>query len=383
MWSLYVQAPILVFFAPPLFAHLKKSKSRNRFFKNLLSRPNSILPKIALYAEAERTHTDNSMRIGKNLVPTYEEVATNLKGLAIVAKIDATVEEGLAHRYGIRGFPTLKLFKPGSKGKDLQDYQGARSAAALVSFVTSALSGSNILRLKSTNHESLWTQAPTSVPRVILFSAKAEPSTLYKSLSMRFSNQLVFAQIAQSDPLTAQYGVDSFPSVLVFTEQGADAVKFDGKLSAEALTQFLTPFAGADSSAEKDAKTETKPSTSTPPPAPKPAAAWQSAEDFDSLNEIASGRWVVALLNQARSDLQKVKDNMLLHYGKDGKFQFVEVSGHTDVSKKFGVDQADSAHWIIYNSKRSKFAHSAFTEDQIPSALMDRILSGDIKLTSL
>lgn len=60
----------------------------------------------------------------KKLAPTYEEVATTLKGKINVGKVDCTVEKGTqlafilfsftipletASRFGIRGYPTLKL----------------------------------------------------------------------------------------------------------------------------------------------------------------------------------------------------------------------------------------------------------------------------------
>lgn len=61
----------------------------------------------------------------KKLAPIYEEVATKLKGTANVAKVDCTVHKGkpmllkiekltlviaLQDRFGIRGFPTIKLY---------------------------------------------------------------------------------------------------------------------------------------------------------------------------------------------------------------------------------------------------------------------------------
>lgn len=320
--------------------------------------------------------------LGKNLVPTYEEVATNLKGVALVAKIDATVEEGLAHRYGIRGFPTLKLFKPGSKARDLQDYQGARSAAALVSFVTSALSGSGVHRIKAATHESLWTQKPVEVPRVILFSAKAEPSTLYKSLSMRYAEQLVFAQVQQNDPLCAEYSVDTFPSILVIKEQGAQPEKFEGKLGAEALTAFLSQFA-ADDAAAAGAKSASQNATPKPTAATstaKPAATWKEATDMESVAEGCGKHWCVLLLNPEQASLQEEKDLALLHYGREGKFHFVEVQGESDVDEKF---QVSGVSWVIYNAKKSKFATAEFEAGKIPASLLDRIVSGDAKLTRL
>jgi protein disulfide-isomerase-like protein len=68
----------------------------------------------------------------KKLVPTYEKVATELKGKVNVGKVDCTVEKSIGSRFGIRGFPTLKLLADGQ----LYDYKGDRSQAHLVSFST-------------------------------------------------------------------------------------------------------------------------------------------------------------------------------------------------------------------------------------------------------
>jgi len=68
----------------------------------------------------------------KNLAPTYERVATNLKASGVqVAKIDCTVETGLSKRFQIHGFPTIKF----AKGGEVRDYNGDRSEASFADFV--------------------------------------------------------------------------------------------------------------------------------------------------------------------------------------------------------------------------------------------------------
>jgi protein disulfide-isomerase A6 len=55
-----------------------------------------------------------------------------------VGKVDATVETGLAQRFGIQGFPTLKVFDYGLQNKKDSKaipYNGERSAAAITSFM--------------------------------------------------------------------------------------------------------------------------------------------------------------------------------------------------------------------------------------------------------
>lgn len=38
----------------------------------------------------------------------------------------------MASRYGIKGFPTIKYFAPGSSASDAEDYNGGRSASDIV-----------------------------------------------------------------------------------------------------------------------------------------------------------------------------------------------------------------------------------------------------------
>ena len=63
----------------------------------------------------------------KKLAPEYEEAATALATSdppIKLAKVDATEEKELGDRFGVTGYPTLKMFR---KGKEY-DYSGPREA---------------------------------------------------------------------------------------------------------------------------------------------------------------------------------------------------------------------------------------------------------------
>lgn len=73
----------------------------------------------------------------KALEPEWEEAAAKLEGEGVlVGRVDATVEEELAGMFGVQGFPTIKVFRggPGKTHNDAQDYQGERTAAAIVQY---------------------------------------------------------------------------------------------------------------------------------------------------------------------------------------------------------------------------------------------------------
>ncbi|XP_040283399.1 protein disulfide-isomerase A6 [Bufo bufo] len=69
----------------------------------------------------------------KNLEPEWaaaaNEVAEQTKGKVKLGAVDATVHQGLSSRYGVRGFPTIKIFQ---KGESPVDYEGGRTKADIV-----------------------------------------------------------------------------------------------------------------------------------------------------------------------------------------------------------------------------------------------------------
>jgi len=70
----------------------------------------------------------------KNLEPEWNQAATTMKGQVKFGKVDATVEQALAQRYRVQGYPTIKVFDYGEGKTDssAKDYEGGRDAASLV-----------------------------------------------------------------------------------------------------------------------------------------------------------------------------------------------------------------------------------------------------------
>eukprot|EP01114_Cavostelium_apophysatum_P013747 TRINITY_DN33_c0_g1_i1.p1 TRINITY_DN33_c0_g1~~TRINITY_DN33_c0_g1_i1.p1 ORF type:complete len:484 (-),score=163.93 TRINITY_DN33_c0_g1_i1:9-1460(-) len=71
----------------------------------------------------------------KKLAPVYDELATNFASdpNVVIAKIDATAND-VSPRLGIRGFPTIKLFKANEKDTPV-DYEGDRSLEDMTTFL--------------------------------------------------------------------------------------------------------------------------------------------------------------------------------------------------------------------------------------------------------
>ncbi|KAM3608656.1 uncharacterized protein V6R79_002408 [Siganus canaliculatus] len=68
----------------------------------------------------------------KRLAPEYEAAATRLKGTVALAKVDCTANSNVCSKYGVSGYPTLKIFRD---GEETGPYDGPRTADGIVSFL--------------------------------------------------------------------------------------------------------------------------------------------------------------------------------------------------------------------------------------------------------
>ncbi|XP_031178407.1 protein disulfide-isomerase A6 isoform X1 [Sander lucioperca] len=66
----------------------------------------------------------------QHLTPDWKKAATALKGIVKVGAVDADQHKSLGGQYGVRGFPTIKIF--GANKNKPEDYQGGRSSQAIV-----------------------------------------------------------------------------------------------------------------------------------------------------------------------------------------------------------------------------------------------------------
>ncbi|KAM4521568.1 protein disulfide-isomerase A6 [Odontesthes bonariensis] len=73
----------------------------------------------------------------KSLVPEWKKAATALKGVVKVGAVDADQHKSLGGQYGVRGFPTIKIF--GANKNNPQEFQGGRSSQAIVDGAMNAL----------------------------------------------------------------------------------------------------------------------------------------------------------------------------------------------------------------------------------------------------
>uniref|UniRef100_A0A4W5Q4Q2 Protein disulfide-isomerase A3 n=1 Tax=Hucho hucho TaxID=62062 RepID=A0A4W5Q4Q2_9TELE len=124
----------------------------------------------------------------KKLAPDFETAATRLKGTVPLAKVDCTASPDTCGRFGVTGYPTLKIFR---NGEDSSSYDGPRSAGffsgpdsgQLAEFLKAASVMREHFRFAHTIDMTLGLKHGVDTERVLLFrpprlSSKFEESVL-------------------------------------------------------------------------------------------------------------------------------------------------------------------------------------------------------------
>ncbi|EDQ87496.1 uncharacterized protein MONBRDRAFT_27243 [Monosiga brevicollis MX1] len=165
----------------------------------------------------------------KRLAPEYEKAAGILKKSdtpVALAAVDATEHGSLASRFGVTGYPTLKIFR---KGELSADYQGPRDAAGIVKYMEKQAGPSSKRKCFLIDNASMFSSLDSGMARAFLKTADAERENFR------------FAHTTQSKAL-GQYGKDV---VVVFRPQKLSNkfeeghVVYSGKAKNTLIKEFI------------------------------------------------------------------------------------------------------------------------------------------------
>ncbi|KAK4363247.1 hypothetical protein RND71_018488 [Anisodus tanguticus] len=194
------------------------------------------------------------------LTPIWEKAATILKGVATVAALDADAHKSLAQEYGIRGFPTIKVFVP---GKPPVDYQGARDAKPIAEFALQQIKAllKDRVHGKATGGSSESSEPSASVELnsrnfdekvlkskdlwIVEFFApwcghckKLAPDWKKAAKNLQGKVKLGHVDCDAEKSLMSRYNVQGFPTILVFGADKESPVPYEGARTASAIESF-------------------------------------------------------------------------------------------------------------------------------------------------
>ena len=147
----------------------------------------------------------------KRLAPEYEKAATALKyndpPVALI-KVDCTAETKTCGKFGVSGYPTLKIFKNGEMSSD---YNGPREADGIVKFMRSKAGPTSKELTSVADAEKFLANSEHSI---VGFFKKADSTlaTEFKKVADQLSENYRFALTSNSDVL-AKFGHEEYINI--------------------------------------------------------------------------------------------------------------------------------------------------------------------------
>ncbi|THY44308.1 thioredoxin-domain-containing protein [Aureobasidium pullulans] len=202
----------------------------------------------------------------QSLKPAYEKAAKSLDGLAKVAAVNCDEEENKAFcgSMDVKGFPTLKIVRPGKKAgrPSVEDYQGARTAKAIVESVKEKIP-SHVKRVTDKDLDD-WLTENNSSAKAILFSEKGVTSALLKAVAIDFLGSISVAQIRSKEVnAVSLFGISSYPALVLLPGRTKDPIPYSGEMTKESITSFLSQVAEPNPDPAPSSKSKSKPKASS------------------------------------------------------------------------------------------------------------------------
>lgn len=172
----------------------------------------------------------------KRLEPEYESAAEALKEDGIIlAKVDATEEQNkaLAAKYGVRGYPTLKVFR-GHEDKP-GDYEGPREADGIVSYARKLFGPSTELLADASAVEAAQA-ADLMVLGVFPAGEASAEFAAFKAVADAMREEVSFRHVTDATLVPAAAGA---AAVIVYKDFDEPVTKYDGALEEAELRAFI------------------------------------------------------------------------------------------------------------------------------------------------
>lgn len=340
----------------------------------------------------------------KSLEPAWKKAAKDMKGQVKFGAVDATVHQSLGSKYGVRGYPTIKVF--GKDKKKPTDYNGGRSASDLVGAALGALKklkggapepkdkgakkdepkkakkekappadhgyGSDVVVLTDTNFDKTVKNNKQVV--FVKFMApwcghcKAIVGDISDAATKLKGDAVVGVVDATAyGSLASRYDVKGYPTLVAFFPDGSNA-KYTGERSASSIVAYVNSKV-----AEFGA----------PPEVPQIT----SADVFEECKETTKSACIIAFLPHV-ADGGAARRNKLLDLvkdlaGKNRRYNFMWTAAGEQSKLANALSVSVFPALVAVNFKKGKFgAYTAAFDAQHLNAHFKRPLSANAKMAT-
>ncbi|XP_059488469.1 endoplasmic reticulum resident protein 44 isoform X2 [Neocloeon triangulifer] len=179
-------------------------------------------------------------RFSNLLAPIWDEAATliaksfPIPGKVVLAKVDCDAEGGIATRYHITKYPTLKIFRNGQVTK--KEYRGQRSAEAMLAFVKKQMEDP-VKEFKTGDKIE-----PAARAVIGVFASRLTPEyDTYRKAATSLKDDCSFYFKVEALDHNLEAKGDVPPPSIEFVSNN-EHIPYSGDFTMSAMTQFLQPL---------------------------------------------------------------------------------------------------------------------------------------------
>nr|XP_053647149.1 protein disulfide-isomerase A6 homolog [Cherax quadricarinatus] len=315
------------------------------------------------------------------LVPEYQKAAQALKGVVKVGAVNADEHKGLGGQYGVRGFPTIKIF--GLDKNKPEDFNGQRTAQSIVDAgmkaakdkVNAQLSGKkssgssggsadDVIELTDSNFEKLVLKSDEQW--LVEFFApwcghcrNLAPHWQKAATELKGKIKLGALDATVHTVTASKYGVQGYPTIKFF--QKGDVEDYDGGRTSSDIVAWAND----------------KVSANVPPPEIKQIIGEESLKDACKEHPIC----IIAVLPHILDCQSKCRNNyisVLTRLGDKYKqkmwgWVWSEAMAQTDLEQALDIGGFGYPALAALNAKKMQFAllKGSFSEEGINEFLRD------------
>ncbi|CAI2370762.1 unnamed protein product [Moneuplotes crassus] len=190
----------------------------------------------------------------QKLAPEWDEAASSLRGQVKFGKVDATVEKGLASRFQIQGYPTIKYWDYGNKKskRSGNKYEGGRTASDIKNFAQNLLENTDIEpEVHELTNQSKYEDECTSgicvisfLPNIYESDAKSRNSyidAIKKTAKAHISKPFAFFWVEAGNNIDLENNLGlgfGFPAVIAVSSKNGKYGIMKGSFSESGLKSF-------------------------------------------------------------------------------------------------------------------------------------------------
>jgi len=284
----------------------------------------------------------------------YNKVATDLKGMAKICAMSCTEFPVFCEKNGVKETPSIMVYPinpvPAFK------YDGKMESKALSAKIARFIADYS-MKLTKENVDAFVTTDPTK-PKVILFSNKKSPPTIWKALSSEtvFKRTVKFGFATEEDAdLVQKFKVQKFPTILMQRGSKAEIKEtYTGEMKFLPLKDWVGVFSESGMGDK---------------------VAGAGGKQEESIEEAKP--WLVQevpeLTVKSQADICFKGEGLCVIYLKDGELSQAETDMLTGLSKKFTSQLSDRGakmKWMWMNLNIETEFRTLFEPAQMPSAVV-------------